>query len=166
MKSKILVTAVLFIITVTNSFAYHNYQNFPVTRDINLTTSFQKILVDKNVQLVLIQNLNKSSITIAGDEKDIKDVEANVVNGQLTITSKKKINNRVVVYVPVKDLSLVKLERGASVSGEGALKFDDLMIVINTNSKVNLKAVGNIIIKPADDCELVYEKNERSKIIY
>ena len=168
MKSKILVATVLLITTVTNSFAYRHHPNFPVIREVIIKTDFQKILINKNFQLVLIQNSGKSSVTIAGDAKDIQDVEVNIINNELRVTSKRNINySKVVVYVPVKNLSVLNLASGASVSGEGALKFDDLTVVLNRDSKVNLKALGNITLKPAaDDCELVFEKNERYKVIY
>ena len=167
MKSKILVATLLLITTVTNSFAYDNYPKYPVIRDVAIKTIYQKIFVDKSFQLVLIQNLNKTSVTIAGDAKDVQNVEVKIISDQLILTSKKKINsNKIVVYVPVKNLSLLNLASGASVSGEGALKFDDLTVVINKDSQVNLKALGNITLKPADDCELVFEKNERYKVIY
>ena len=74
--------------------------------------------------------------------------------------------NKIVVYLPVKNLLLLKLANGASVSGEGALKFDNLTVLVNTNSQVNLRALGSIILKPSYDCELVNEKNERCKIVY
>src|SRR4029078_1688561 len=118
-------------------------------------------------QLVLIQNPNKSSVTIAGHKENLQDVEVNIIDGQLTITSKKNMNyNKIVVYVPVGNLSLLKLASGASVSGEGALKFDNLTVLVNTDSQVNLRALGSIILKPSDDCELFYGKNERYKTVY
>ena len=167
MKSKILVATVLLITTVTNSFAYRHHPNFPVIREVTIKTDFQKILISKSFQLVLIQNSNKSYVTISGDAKDVQDVEVNVINDQLTVTSKRNINyNKIVIYVPVKNLSLLNLASGASVSGEGDLRFDNLTVIINRDSRVNLKALGNIILKPADDCELVFEKNERYKVIY
>ena len=52
------------------------------------------------------------------------------------------------------------------MSGEGALKFDNLTVLVNTDSQVNLKALGSIILKSSDDCELVYEKNKKYKIVY
>ena len=164
MKSKIL-AAVLLLITAANSVSYS--QNFPAIREVSIAASFQQISVDKNFQLVLIQNPNKSSVTIAGDKKNVHDVEVNIINDQLVITSKKKINTgKIIVYVPVKALSLIKLGRGASVSGEGVLKFDDLIVVVNPDSHVDLKALGNIVVKPAEGCEFVYEKDERFKIVY
>jgi len=167
MKSKILVATLLLVTTVTNSFADRHHPNFPVIKEVTIKKDFQKILVDKSFQLVLVQNSNKSSVTISGDAKDVESVEVNVINDQLTVTSKRNINyNKIVVYVPVKDLSLLDLASGASVSGEGDLRFDNLTVVLNRDSHVNLKALGNITLKPADDCELAFEKNERYKVIY
>ena len=165
MKPKIFVAALLLIFSATNAFAYGNYSNFPAIREVSITASFQKILVDKNIQLVLIQNPGKSTITIAGDEKKVQDVEIIIINNQLTIRLKKNMSTKeITVYVPVKNLSFLKLASGASVSGEGALKFDDLTVLVNTDSQVNLKAIGNITLESTYNCELVYERNKRSKI--
>jgi hypothetical protein len=167
MKSKILAASLLLAMTINSSFAFHKNPDFPETREISVKALFQKIVVDKNFQLVLIQNPNKSSVTIAGHKENLQDVEVNIIDGQLTITSKKNMNyNKIVVYVPIGNLSLLKLASGASVSGEGALKFDNLTVLVNTGSQVNLKALGSIILKSSDDCELVYEKNEKYKIVY
>jgi len=113
-----------------------------------------------------VQHPGKSPVTISGDEKDLQNVEVNVINDKLTITSKKNINTKkIIIYVPVENLSFLELGSGATVSGEGALKFDNLTVLLNTGSQVNLKALGNIILESADNCELVYEKNEIFKII-
>lgn len=163
MKSKIFAAALLLITTVTNSFGSGNNSNFPVIREVVITSSFQKIVVEKNVRVVLVQHMDKP-ITITGDEKKVQDIELYVVNDELIITSKNTNTESIVVYVPVKNLSLLKLASGASVSGEGVLKFDNLTVEVNNESQVNLKVIGKLVLKAADGCELVYEKNEISKI--
>ena len=165
MKAKIFSTALIIIITVTSSFGYAANSNFPVIKEVAITAAFQKIVVDKNFHIVLMQNPERSFITISGDEKNVQNVEMNIAGDQLLITSKKNANTEnIVIYVPVKNLSLLQLATGASVSGDGALKFDDLKVEVNNESQVNLRVIGKITVQPAYGCELVFEKNERSKI--
>src|SRR5688572_8979632 len=103
MKSKILITAFLLVIIVTNTYAYSNNPNSPATKEVAITGLYHKIRVDKSFQLVLIQSPHKSSVTIAGDQRNIQDVEVSIVDDQLIITSKKKVsNNKIIVYVPAK----------------------------------------------------------------
>jgi hypothetical protein len=164
MKSKILAAVILIITTVTTSFAHDN-SNFPVIRKISITSTFDQIIVDRDLQVVLVQPNGDSQITIAGDEKNVDGVEMNVVNGELVLTANKNTNtDNVTVYIPVRNLSLVRLASGASVSGEGVLKFDNLTVVVNNESQVNLKVQGKLKVNAADGCELVFDRNERSKL--
>ena len=157
MKSKILAATLLLITTVTSSFASSNNSNFPVMRQVRISKPFQKLVVNSNIHLVLVQDESKSMITITGNEKDVDNVGITYNNDQLVITSK---NNKdaVVMYIPVTDLSLINLASGATVSGEGDLKFNNLTVIVNQESFVNLKAAGNVTLKPADNCDVVYEK--------
>jgi hypothetical protein len=166
MKSKIFAATVLFIAITVSSFGYSINSNSPAIREVAISGAFQKLMIDKNFEVVLKQSSGTSSVTIVGDEKNVQNVDVNIVNDQLIITSVRKLTGKVIVYVPVKNLSFLKLASGASVSGEGVLKFDNLIVEINTDSYVNLKALGKVILQPADDCEFVYEKYEQAKVVY
>ena len=83
MKSKILAASLLLAMTINSSFAFRKYPDFPATREVTVRVPFQKIVVDKNFQLVLIQNPDKSSVTIAGHKENLQDVEVNIIDGQL-----------------------------------------------------------------------------------
>ena len=157
MKSKIFATILLVVVSITSSFAIVNNSNFPVIKQVRITRPFQKLVVNSNVHLVLVQDESKSIISITGNEKDVESIEITCNKDQLTITSKKNTEG-IVVYVPVTDLSLINLASGAAVSGEGNLQFDNLTVIVDTDSYVNLKAAGNINLKPADNCDVVYEK--------
>ena len=69
MKSKILAGAILSIITATTCFAHDNASSFPIIRKIAITSTFDQIIVDRDLQVVLVQPNGESQITIAGDEK-------------------------------------------------------------------------------------------------
>jgi hypothetical protein len=167
MNPKIIVAIALVITTMSSSFANNRNPIIPTVREVAITSSFNKLRVNKNLQIVLTQHTGKSSATIVGDERNVQNVEMNIINDQLVVTSKKNASNgKLVIYIPVENISLLRLANGASVSGEGSLQFDNLTVEMDTDSRVNLKAVGNVILEPINSCELVYETYERSKIIY
>ena len=93
------------------------------TKEIAITTPFQKITLGSNLQLVLIQDENKSSITITGDDILVQSVKADIDKGVLSITSKKNLKNKnVKIYVPVTMLTSLEIRCGASVTTEGIVK--------------------------------------------
>jgi hypothetical protein len=163
MKSKIFAAMLLLVATATSSFSLGNDSNFPGIREVRIAKPFQKLIVNNNVELVIVQDESKSIIAITGSEKNVENVDLIFSDDKLTITSKKNTEG-VVIYIPITNLSLVKLASGAAVSGEGDLKFDNLTVILDTESYVNLKAAGNVTLKPADNCDIIYEKNKRYKV--
>ena len=168
MKSNILAATILSAILITSAFCYaDNKPSNSSSKQITISGPFKKILVGEYIKVVLIQDASASSVTIIGDEKKISYIDVSMSNNELSIKSKKNfLNRKITVYVPVKDLSLVELKNGASVSGEGALQFNDLTVTAGNNCHVALKVYGNITLKPNDDCEFVFEKNEGAKVVY
>lgn len=168
MKSNILAATILSAILITSAFCYaDNKPSNSSSKQITISGPFKKIVVGEYINVVLIQDASASYITVAGDEKKIPYINVSMSNNELSIKSKKNfLNRKITVHVPVKDLSLVELKNGASISGEGALHFNNLTVTAGDNCRIALKAYGNITLKPTDDCEFVFEKNEGAKVVY
>ena len=165
MKPKIFSAIFLSIALITSSFALKP-KPVPATREIAIMAPFQKITVSEYINVVLVQDPYRLTITVTGDEKAVPGVQAKIVKNQLYISSKRSSQGRkITVYVPVEDISLIELSTGCSISGEGILKFKDVTVVLSSESHAALNVLGAITIKPGDDCDFVYEKDEKYKLI-
>lgn len=161
MKSRIL-TAVFALLTLT-AFAFKGEKT--TLKEVTVAGNFKTITVANNINLVLVPASGISKVLVAGEEAKIKEVTISVANNKMTISSSKTVNpGSVTVYVPVTDLTYIKLGNGASVSSEGALKINDLTVFVNVDSRMELKTIGNINVTTADDCEFVYEKKQITKL--
>jgi hypothetical protein len=163
-------TAVLLTTALLTGSLVYSHDAKPVstsTKEISITAAFQKIVVGSNIEIILVQDAKKSTVTVTGDENLVPFVNVTIDNGQLSISSKKNLKNRnLKIYIPVTSLSLLEMGNGASVSTNGILKMDDLKVLVHEGSKVVLQIVGNFDIVSGDDCDFVYEKYEKSNVIY
>ena len=169
MKTRILAAAfTCLLFTSTSSFAFDRKGSSPsASREVAIAGKFQKIRVGENIKLVLVPADQQNAATISGNQSKVSDVTVKVKGDQLVIYSSKGVNKGdVTVYVPVKDLSYIDLKEGASVAGKGDLKFNNLTVFVNIDSRMELEMIGNINIKPADNCDFVYEKKEIAKVVY
>ena len=95
MKTQLL-SAVLVLAVLTGPFAYCNDAK-PVntlTREIAIKSTFQKITLESGMELVLVQEANRSTILITGEENLVHSVNVSIVRGILSITSKKNLKNK------------------------------------------------------------------------
>ena len=154
---------------LTSSFAYCNDAK-PVrisTKEISINSPFQKITLNCNIQLVLIQDEDKSSAVITGDENFIPAVNVSVEKGVLSITSKQNLKGKKIkVFVPVSNLNLLDLAGNGSVATEGIIKLNDLKVIVHSGSIAALHIIGNLQIEPADGCDLEYQKYKESTVVY
>ncbi len=169
MKTQLLSAVLISVAILTGSFAYSNDAK-PVatsTKEIAIQSFFQKITLGSNLQLVLIQNKNRPSIHITGDENLLEAINVNIDKGVLSITSKKNLKNRKIkIYVPVSNLTSLELNSGASVATEGVVQLDDLLVLVHEGCKVNMNILGNSHVEAADDCDFVYEKYQKSNVVF
>ena len=164
MKTKIVTAAIALMTFSLSGFAFGKEK--PATiKEVAIDSKFQKIFVGSNIKLVLVPANDNSVIKVAGRQDKVNDVTVTVNNNSMVISSKKGLNaGSVIVYVPAKELTYIDLGYGASLSGEGALKFKDLTVFLNVDCHMDLKMLGKINVKHAEDCELVYVKNEKTKV--
>lgn len=166
---KIISAVLISTAFLTSSFGYTNNEKpgSPVNREIAIKSAFQRIKVGDHLQLVLVQDANKSTIVITGDDNSVQAVNASIDKGLLSMTSKKNLKNKnVKIFVPVTTLASLELASDASASTEGVVMLNDLKVLVHEGSKVMLSILGNFEIEPADYCDVVYEKYEKSKVVF
>jgi hypothetical protein len=159
----VLVSAAL----LTGTLAYSNDAK-PIrttTKEISINSAFQKIELGSNLQLVLVQDADRSTVVINGDENFIPAINVSIDKGVLSITSKQNLKGRKIkVYVPVTTLALLDLASNASVATEGIVRLDDLKVIVHDGSTADLHVLGNLQIEPGEGCDLVYETYKKSKV--
>jgi len=115
----------------------------------------------------LVQDANRSSIVVTGDEKSVQSVNVSIDKGLLSITSKGNLKwKRIKIYVPITMLASLELDNDASVAAEGIMMLDDLKVLVHDGSKVMLRVLGNFEIEPAEGCDIEYTKYEKSKVVF
>ena len=135
-------------------------------KEIAITAGFNKIVAGNNIQLVLIQDPNKSSVIIKGDKNYIDVIKVNISNGVLTINSRKNVKGRnIKIYVPVSTLTSLAVSDEASVTTDGIVKLDNLKVTVEDGSLVNLHVIGSVRVEPGRNCDFVYETYEKSKVV-
>jgi hypothetical protein len=167
MKTQLLSAVLVSVAILTGSFAYSNDAKpfRTTTKEISINSAFEKIELGSNIQLVLVQDENRSAVVIDGDENFIPAVNISIDRGVLSITSKQNLKGRKIkVYVPVTTLTLLDLASDASVTTEGIVKLDDLKVIVHDGSRADLHILGNLQIEPGEGCDLVYETYKKSRV--
>ena len=166
---KIISAALISAAFLTSSFAYSNNEKpgSPVNKEIAINSAFQSIKVGNHLQLVLVQEPSKSTIVTTGDENSVQAVNISIDNGLLSITSKKNLKNKhIKIHVPVTTLTAIELASNASATSEGVVMLDGFKVLVHEGSKVMLSILGNFEIEAADYCDVVYEKYEKTKVVF
>jgi hypothetical protein len=166
---KMLTAVLISTALLTSAFAYSSdvKPGNSVTKEVPVKSTFKKIEMGNNMQLVLLQDATITSISITGDENIVKDIKVTIEKGVLFVTSKKEFRNKEIkIYVPVNMLTSIDLGRGTSVANEGIVKLDGLKITVHVGSKVNLHVIGDFDVESGDDCDFVFEKYEKSSVVY
>jgi len=169
MKTQLLSGVLVSIAILTGPFAYCNNAKpaNTLTREIAIRSAFQKITLESGMELVLVQEANRSTILITGDENLVQSVNVSIDKDVLSITSKKNLRNKKIkIYVPVTTLSLLDLGSYTSVTTEGIVKLKGLKVLVHEGTKVALNILGDFHIESADECDFVYEKYEVAKVVY
>ena len=164
-----IIAATLFLVALrTTSIATAKDNTTTLISSRNITTgSFKKLIVDKNIHVVLVADESKTSIIVTGDKDYIQNITVSTDKDVMKISSAKNLKNRkVTVYIPVKGLSSIELKSGARVSSEGILSSPLLSVLVHEGTTVELQNFGKVEVTSSDDCEFIYEKNEVSKIVY
>ena len=165
MKNYIYIFVALLIFSCDSEDANDCFQKAgKMVQEEVITTSFEKILVDKNVALVLKQGIDFEIIIETG-ENLLNDVEAKVVDNELRLTNDNSCNyvrdyGLTTVYVTAPDIKEIRSSTQFTISSDGVLSYPTLKLfsedfnapesitVGDFNLQVNtqnLRVVGNNI---------------------
>ena len=138
-----------------------------ISKEISVTSPFEKIELGSNIQIVLLQDPNRPPVVITGDENFIPAVNVTIKKGVLSITSNKNLKDRnIKIYVSVNNLTSLEVGGDASVVTEGTVKLDNLKVIVNDGGTVALRVVGNVHVEPASGCDFIYDNYEKSKDVF
>lgn len=166
MKTKISTAALAFLLLTMTAFGFDKGQLFS-SKEVAINRNYEKITVGANIKLVLLPAGQQNTVTVTGDLDKVGDVTVTMDKNEMFISSKKHVKPcGIVVYVPATDLAYINLKSGATVAGQGDLKFTSLTVFVNVDSRMELKMIGNVNIKQADDCDFIYEKKETARVVY
>ena len=123
---------------------------------------FQKIVVNSNVDVVLVQNDTLKKAYIEGDEKLVPEIAITVNNGTLTISSRENVSYRgkVQVTIAVKQLLNLAINADASVVAFDALQTPKLQVSINGICDLHLKSTGKILFDAETGYRLRYKNTQ------
>ena len=121
-------------------------------------SSFQKIVVNAHIDVVLVQNDTLKKAYIEGDENLVPEVSITVSNGVMTIASRRQVSYRgkVQVTIAVKELATLEINADAGVVSFSPLHSRKIMVDINGVCDLHLKSNGKIFVKAAEGYDIKY----------
>jgi hypothetical protein len=116
-------------------------------------SSFEKLVVDANIDLVLVQDDTLKRAIIEGDEQLVPQIAVTIVNGIMTISSRGNnswYKGKVQVTVAVKELSKLEVNANATISTRNALHSAKLLVTVNGDCDVHVTSTGKVSFDTAD----------------
>jgi len=122
-------------------------------KEISNGQAVERIEVRGDVSIVLTNALG-TNIMLEGNDKDLGTVKTTVKNGTLEINAeKKKTFSKLTVYLTVNDIHSLIVTGNAQISSSG-ISVDNLDIILNGDSFVEIHYQGKLRIIPGDGYEL------------
>ena len=161
MKARILFSTLL-VLFVTITFAHDKKKPSAIAiREIQTFQTVKKMIIGNNVKVILVADNDYPFLTLTGDASLLQSVNVSTKGEELEITSFKNLKDKKILFhVPVKDLAYMELKTGSELSVQGYIPCSNLLVVVNADAHLALKYKGKATIKAADECEVVYEKQE------
>lgn len=131
-------------------------------------SSFQKITVNSNIDVVLVQNDTLKKAYVEGDERMVPQISLTVNKGILTISSRGQASYRgkVQVTIPVKQLSTLEINADAGVVTFAPLHTPKLQVSINGICDLHLKSTGKILFDAEQGYHIKYKSgNAGNKVM-
>lgn len=134
-------------------------------------TSFHRLVVNTDADVVLLQNDTLKKAFIEGDEKLVAGIKIFIANDVMTISSTRPSSSRgkVQVTVAVNNLSRLEINAAAGVASINTLQTPELSVIVNGDCHLQLCSTGHISFTGAGTHEVAYvrtEKNASRKIDY
>jgi hypothetical protein len=142
----------LVIAAATSSFAKTGDKDITKVKKITTTEVVTSLKIYKDVEVVLTDD-SLNEIQIVGEDTDVEKVSVKVNNGELIISgaSDGYFRNKVVVYVPSKNLADVYIHGASTLSSSVILPNDMLDITINGEGKSMVSTTGKINVNTVRD---------------
>ena len=129
-------------------------------KEIKISGDYQHIEVWGNVT-VLITDAPSDKLVLEGNPKDLNLVKTRIHEGRLEINAAKKRSfSKLIIYVPAKNVKSVFVNGDAEILG--AVKTDDLKILVNGTSKVRVRYSGNLKVIPGDGYDLLEDTDQKN----
>jgi hypothetical protein len=121
-------------------------------------SSFKKMVVDADIDVVLVQNDTLKRAFIEGDDQLVPQVTVTVKNGTLTIDTRSNHSYRgkVQVTITVQQLNELEINENAGISSVNHIKAPKLSVTVNSDCDVHLTSTGSIIFNTADGVHVNY----------
>ncbi len=125
---------------------------------ISIPAVVTSVSVSDGINVILVEDPS-SDITVTGEDKFVARVEYSVVNGTLTIKSKKgSLKNKVTVTVPVNNLRTLIVNGNATVTNKGWLESNLLTVIMKGMGNVKLANKGEIAFESDEDIDVMVQK--------
>lgn len=152
-KMKYLVYIVIFFLFACNSEdASDCFQTTGTTIQQEFeVTSFEKILVNRNVQLILKEDANYSVLVETG-ENLINDINIEVVNNQLRLTDDNTCNyvreyDATKVYVSAPNITEIRSSTQYEIQSDGVLSYPTISLLCEDSNETGTFTVGDFRMK-------------------
>jgi Putative auto-transporter adhesin, head GIN domain len=132
------------------------------SKKITMYNSFSKLVVEGNVDVVLYEDETSTDIRTFGLNSDMAATTITQENGVLTIKNKKGKGEKVLVYVPVKDLIVIEASGNSKVSSATPLNSELITLVAKGECKFNILSTGVIEVVEEGNVEVHVEKRSIS----
>ncbi len=121
-------------------------------------SSFQKIVVNAHIDVVLVQNDTLKKAYIEGDENLVPEVSITVSNGVMTVASRRQVSYRgkVQVTIAVKELTKLEINADAGVVSFSPLHSPKIAVDINGYCDLHLKSTGKIYVRAEEGYSVKY----------
>lgn len=142
-------------------------QSSTVAREKISLSTFSKIRVDADINVVLYEDSSSTATIEARDAKMVDEITLTVRNGELVVGSSQKRNYRkkAIVSIPVKGLKRIDLNADAMIVSVNVLQSSRIDVAINSECWMNIRLLGSINVLPGDGWGMVSTTNPMKEIL-
>ncbi len=160
MKKQITAILVLTVTCFASAFAGTNsHENGASSRKIILNTGFSKVIADGNVDVVLFENTGDMEVRTFGNSADLASTRITENGGVLTIRNTRNRGEKVLVYVPVSQLTVIEARGNSKVSSASALHSGHITLVVKGDCRMNIQTLGTVEVVENGEVEVLVKKN-------
>ncbi len=146
----ILITS--WLLTAASGIQAQPEQQFNYALSEVAVSSFQKLVVDASIDVVLVQDDTLRRAFIEGEDQLVPEIAVTVSNGIMRISARKDISykGKVQVTVAVRELARLEINANAGVATVNPLHSAKLLVTVNGDCDLRLKSTGKILFDSAE----------------